>query len=586
MRPARQSLKDVLIRKTLGESLILWAIVSVSVCAVLSYTLISTVSKQRALWVDSFPKSILPHLIDSDYFSIKSKGGLLDSTGLFRSFWVEDNLGNRIVQIPRSGDEPKNQQTISIKDESGVIWGTFSYAPNLFAEFAPLSFALVFLVAMLVAIYLVSRRRMDSVISTEFLKFGAFLDRVKEITERLRAGTIDGSALNGGEGLLSEEKTIERVIQKLAEEIRSSHERLREFTREMEKRRFDENISRVALQVAHDIRSPLSAISVAMGQTRSIPEDMAALLKGAVNRIQDIANDLLDTFRREQVFSEDHNALVQTTVDSVIREKRLRFDKSAGVNIRSERHSSPSQFCKLSHAQLGRVLSNLADNAVEACTQNGQVVIAWRVEGEYIEFNLSDNGKGIPAEVLSSLGRGRSFGKEHGTGLGVYHSRESIERAGGQFEIFSRLNEGTRVRFTLPVGAAPAWFTKQIEFSRDTRLVVVDDDSTIHDLWKARFENTLGSITHLYSPSSLLEWHGNQSPDILKSALFLVDYEFFGSTTTGIDLIRQLSLEKHSILVTGRDHDGTILRTCLDSNIKLLPKSLCDWVPLVSKDDT
>jgi signal transduction histidine kinase len=50
---------------------------------------------------------------------------------------------------------------------------------------------------------------------------------------------------------------------------------------------------KVARQVSHDIRSPLSALDVVLSSVSSLPEEQRILARLAINRIKDIANNLL-----------------------------------------------------------------------------------------------------------------------------------------------------------------------------------------------------------------------------------------------------------------------------------------------------
>ena len=67
--------------------------------------------------------------------------------------------------------------------------------------------------------------------------------------------------------------------------------------------------------------------------------------------------------------------------------------------------------------ELQRIVSNLVNNSIEAFTGPGTVDISL----------ASADGKGIPPEILSRLGRkGETHGKAGGTGLGLYHARTAI----------------------------------------------------------------------------------------------------------------------------------------------------------------
>jgi len=91
-------------------------------------------------------------------------------------------------------------------------------------------------------------------------------------------------------------------------------------------------------------------------------------------------------------------------------------------------------FAAVDPIEFKRLLSNLITNAVEALDGAGSVVLKLRPLESEVELTIQDTGKGIPPQILSSLGRrGVSYGKAHGSGLGIYHAKNAIESWGGVY---------------------------------------------------------------------------------------------------------------------------------------------------------
>ena len=112
------------------------------------------------------------------------------------------------------------------------------------------------------------------------------------------------------------------------------------------------------------------------------------------------------------------------------------------MNKNSQIFINPSDF--------KRVLSNLLDNAVEACDGKGSVKVILSNVDDKVEILVSDSGSGIADDVIVRLFKpGATFGKPDGKGLGLVHAKATIEAASGKIGIFSRLGIGTEIKIVL-----------------------------------------------------------------------------------------------------------------------------------------
>lgn len=109
---------------------------------------------------------------------------------------------------------------------------------------------------------------------------------------------------------------------------------------------------------------------------------------------------------------------------------------------------------------LEQVLNNLIANAVKYSPDGGTITIMVGSEGDGVALSVSDTGIGIPEEELSSVfglfyrspdRRARDVG---GMGLGLYISKEIIDRHGGRIWAESTVGKGTTFHVRLPHGAA------------------------------------------------------------------------------------------------------------------------------------
>ena len=254
----------------------------------------------------------------------------------------------------------------------------------------------------------------------------------------------------------------------------------------------------VSSQVAHDIRSPLSALNMVSSSLKEVPEEKRLLIRNAVQRINDIANDLLakgkqaaeksdQALKTAKVGAPNSLAvnqeiiLLPALVDSLVSEKRIQLRDQINVSVESDFKDSFGAFVVADGKELMRLLSNLINNAVEAfANETGRVVVAVRAHEDTIHLSLRDNGRGIPPEILQRLGEaGVTHGKEgtqSGSGLGVYHAKKSVEATGGQFKISSQVGVGTMIDIYLPRAIAPVWFLDAIVLKPGMEIISLDDD--------------------------------------------------------------------------------------------------------------
>ncbi|OGR77568.1 MAG: hypothetical protein A2X40_06710 [Elusimicrobia bacterium GWC2_65_9] len=358
-------------------------------------------------------------------------------------------------------------------------------------------------------------------------------------------------------------------------------------------------VRRIAEQVAHDIRSPLAALDSVLNDLSQLPEEKRVLIRSAVGRIRDIANNLIAKNRTAaRVGSgskpEAHEAegesgsvqLLSGLVDSLITEKRLQFRSQLGVEIDSRLDpSSYGLFAAIPASEFKRVLSNLINNAVESLPGKGLVTIRLASSVDGTEIVVRDSGQGIPPDVLARLGqRGETHGKPGGSGLGLHHARTSVESWGGSLTIDSEPGRGTTVAIRLPRARPPEWFVSEVAISPGASIVVLDDDSSIHQVWQERFESAHVkdhgvAILHFSTPAELRSWT-RTDPRTAKDPLYLMDYELVGYRETGLSLAEELGIGARTILVTSRYEEKGVLADSLRLKARLIPKSLAGFVPM------
>jgi len=213
-----------------------------------------------------------------------------------------------------------------------------------------------------------------------------------------------------------------------------------------EKNRAIVDISR---QVAHDIRSPLTALNIFASTVKGLSDEHKQVAVQAIRRIDQIASDLLQKSKAQKG---DHQLSdLNLLIKQVVSEKKLEYQNRPLIKIEYSNPAASEPMGAIDAAEFSRVISNLMNNSIEAIgVSEGETKVSLRVYENESEIFISDNGPGIAPEILDRLGERGFSHRKQGNGLGVYHAKSTIEEAGGKFSISSQLGVGTMVSLRLP----------------------------------------------------------------------------------------------------------------------------------------
>ena len=215
--------------------------------------------------------------------------------------------------------------------------------------------------------------------------------------------------------------------------------------------------------VAHDLRTPLNAISLAgrILEMSLTPSDAgtARMLRALQRNVQHLEALVA------KVLEENSNLQTEVGVKLVRREfdlwplvEALVHDLHPVAGTSSTRiiNAVPDELSVWADASLlRRIFQNLIANAIRH-TPRGEVTIGAReLEGEgMVECTVTDNGAGIPAEILADIfEKGEVNSEIEVTGLGLAIVRTFTEAHGGVVSAESREGVGSTFRFTLPTPA-------------------------------------------------------------------------------------------------------------------------------------
>lgn len=368
---------------------------------------------------------------------------------------------------------------------------------------------------------------------------------------------------------------------KSVDEIKQLCTTLKKMNVEVKKNASYEAEVRSAKQVAHDIRSPLAALNTVLLDIPSMKENKRILIKNALNRINDIANNLL-FHAKSNIHSientDSYPELLFVILDNLISEKRYEHCDT-NVNIQLNISScSYDSFAEINIGSFKRVLSNLINNSIESISSNGLVTINLESNEKNTIININDNGCGIPDEILPKItNQGFSFNKKNGAGFGLSYAKKYIEQLGGELTIQSELNIGTNITIKLVKAQYPNWFCNRINIQENTTIVVLDDDPSIHNTWKEKLSHIDVKIINLSTVAILTQ----EKIKELNPSAYLIDYELLHDDQNGLDVIKSMKLNERAVLVTSCFEDLNVRKRCEELGVRIIPKSYVPFIPIV-----
>jgi signal transduction histidine kinase/CHASE3 domain sensor protein len=254
----------------------------------------------------------------------------------------------------------------------------------------------------------------------------------------------------------------------LAERAALAIENARLYTEQVEARRKVEDLSRLKdefLSIAsHELRTPVTSIKGYTQLARTLihendlktAEEYLEIALDQIDRMARLILELLDVsrietgrldIRREEMrWAEFVRDVVQHHHTSV---KNRRFYLSLPAT---------SKLVLGDRDRLEQVLGNLLENAVKYSPDGSDIFVEVKEEGDRLVTAIRDQGIGIPADeinqVFERFHRGRQVSSTNygGLGLGLYITKQIIERHGGSIWVDSHEGQGTTFYFSLPVG--------------------------------------------------------------------------------------------------------------------------------------
>jgi len=186
----------------------------------------------------------------------------------------------------------------------------------------------------------------------------------------------------------------------------------------------------LAVDVSHQLRTPITALSMRLEEMIASAEDPAAVREegsaalAQAERLADVVSQLLSPARRAP-------SAALTGVDDIIDQQVVEWEPAFR---RAKRHLAVigvrGLYAHVTPGGLAQVIATLLDNAL--MHGGGMVTIQTSESAKSVVIEVRDEGRGVPAELVSRIFERSVSGRPEGTGLGLALARTMAAADGGR----------------------------------------------------------------------------------------------------------------------------------------------------------
>ena len=218
---------------------------------------------------------------------------------------------------------------------------------------------------------------------------------------------------------------------------------LREAQEELVRKEKLALLGQLAGGVGHELRNPLGVIknsvyylNMILPQDEKIRKHLAILDREVANSDR-IVTELLD-FARVKAPVREAASLV-----SIVRAALQQLSRPESVTVQLALAESMPAVLIDAH-QVGQILLNFLQNAVQAMPDGGRVTVSVGEDRESVFAAVEDTGVGVPPENLAKIFQPLFTTKAKGIGLGLALARDLAEANGGRITVESTVGQGSR----------------------------------------------------------------------------------------------------------------------------------------------
>ena len=332
-------------------------------------------------------------------------------------------------------------------------------------------------------------RRIRNIWEDESKDFGLINLKDGRILEYFTTPLYDEDQINGFLGIFRDvtEKTrmlirfeeyttnLENIVKLRTEQISNLNKQL---TDEIEKTKLAERIMRVALEkekevsqlksgfistASHEFKTPVTTILSSIDLMESYWDQQNKVkfiehkekIKSKVHNLIQLIDDVLiiHQIEKNKMEIKNENINLKEVINELLDEIKILDKQNHDIiyNYNTETESIESDPRIYRH-----VVGNLLSNAVKYTPEEGRIILDVSITESNVKIIVADEGPGIANEYISKIfepfERGNYHGDKEGSGLGLSIVKFILDLCGGNIEVFTQQDKGTKFFVTIPLG--------------------------------------------------------------------------------------------------------------------------------------
>lgn len=225
--------------------------------------------------------------------------------------------------------------------------------------------------------------------------------------------------------------------------------KMREMERRLHQAERLSAMGRLAAGVAHEIRNPLNAISMAC---QRLQKDnllqLTGIIRDEIRRLNHIIEEFI-AFSRMRKLELKNNDIIELLRQIVLLAEGEA--DSRGITIETGWSESPLMV-SIDFDRIKQAIFNIVKNAMESISGRGFITLSVEQEGkEWAKVKISDTGGGLSREEIEQIFNPDYTTKEKGLGLGLALAHEIIQGHSGEIRVMSEPGTGTTFEILLPM---------------------------------------------------------------------------------------------------------------------------------------